>query len=194
MIYGFLGLTVLVAIGVTRGFDLAVTQLVQTIIPRSWDTALSVLSLAGSVEITTILVAGAAWILKKNWKFVLMVLAIYAAGMSAELVGKILLDHPNPPERFFRYQLPFVLPSSGVQTGNSYPSGHSFRTVFLVVLVWQLAKSRNKKIALAAYTVFMLVSRVSLGEHWISDVVGGGLLGVNLGQLAGVLKEKRLHF
>jgi len=178
---GFGVLTVLVMLGATRGIDLGVTQTIQAIIPRSWDTALSVLSLAGSVEITTVLVVAAAWVLRKNWKFVAVVLVIYAAGMSAELVGKIVLDHPNPPERFFRYQLPFVLPSSGVQTGNSYPSGHSFRTVFLVVLAWQLAKSRNQKAALATYTAFMLVSRVSLGEHWTSDVIGGAMLGVSLG-------------
>lgn len=184
MIWAFGVLTVLVAAGMTRSMDLATTQMIQAIVPRSWDTALSVLSLAGSVEITTILVIAAAWILKKNWKFLVVVLAVYAAGMSAELVGKIFLDHPNPPERFFRYQLPFVLPSSGVQTGNSYPSGHSFRTVFLVVLAWRLAKNRNQKIALAAYTAFMLLSRVSLGEHWASDVVGGSMLGLVLSDAA----------
>ena len=181
MIYGFLGLTVLVAAEITRGFDLVVTQTIQAVVPRSWDTALSVLSLAGSVEITSVLVIAAAWLIKKNWKFVALVLVIYAAGMSAELVGKMVLDHPNPPERFFRYQLPFVLPSSGVQTGNSYPSGPTFPTVFLVVLAWQLAKSRNQKRALMAYTAFMLISRVSLGEHWTSDVIGGAMLGVSLG-------------
>lgn len=180
MIWAFGVLTVLVAAGMTRGMDLATTQIIQAVVPRSWDVTLSVLSLVGSVEITTVLVIAAAWILKKNWKFVLVVLVIYGMGMSAELVGKLFLDHPNPPERFFRYQLPFALPSSGVQTGNSYPSGHSFRTVFLVILAWRLAKNHNQKIALAAYTAFMLLSRVSLGEHWTSDVIGGGLLGIIL--------------
>jgi len=45
---GFGVLTVLVMLGATRGIDLGVTQTIQAIIPRSWDTALSVLSLAGS--------------------------------------------------------------------------------------------------------------------------------------------------
>ena len=166
------------------GFDLAVTQMVQAIVPRNFDAALSVLSLVGSAEITTILVLVAAWAVKKNWKFLVVVMGLYVSGMGLELAGKAFIYHPNPPAIYHRYVLPFAFPSSGVQTGNSFPSGHSFRTVFLVVLAWQLAKSRNQKIALAMYMAFMLVSRVSLGEHWTSDVVGGGALGMMLGKIA----------
>lgn len=184
MILGFGALTLGVVAGWTRGMDVSATQTIQAIIPTSWDVALSVLSLAGSVEVTTILVIAAAWTLKKNWKFLLIVLLIYAAGMSAELAGKAFINHPDPPAIYHRYVLPFTFPSSGVQTGNSYPSGHSYRTVFLAVLAWQLAKSRNQKMAIAAYAALMLFSRVSLGEHWVSDVIGGGLLGVVLGKIA----------
>lgn len=184
MILGFVALTLGVVAGWTRGLDAWTTQTIQAIIPTSWDITLSVLSLVGSFEVTTLLVTWAGWLLKKDLKKVVMVLILYGAGMGMELVGKALINHPDPPAVYHRYVLPFVFPSSGVQTGNSYPSGHSYRTVFLTVLAWPLLKKKQARAAVAGYAALMLFSRVSLGEHWMSDVIGGGLLGISLGRLS----------
>ena len=153
------------------------------------DTFLSVFSLLGSFEVIILVLAG--WIWKREGKRkMIVVLAILALGMGIEVLGKAFISHPGPPEEFHRYSLPFSFPSSGFSTGNSFPSGHSFRSVFLTVIALSYA-GKNKKMMMAwiTFAAVMLISRVSLGEHWTSDVVGGATLGLILGSFSRGIKD-----
>jgi membrane-associated phospholipid phosphatase len=208
-----------VALQKLRGFDLSAMIIIQNLIPKSWDTFLSVLSLVGSAEIITIIFLALvftklidkdkgiiAQLFKwKNWniKFFsklakdeylsVICLGLYFAGFVVELLGKTLIHHPTPPDTFFRFNLSFLFPSSYVQTGYSFPSGHALRTAFLAVFLGNLIYL-NKKITprvrfsaiagIAVFTFLMLLSRVSLGEHWTTDVVVGASIGAGLGLTA----------
>ena len=60
----------------------------------------------------------------------------------------------------------------------SFPSGHSANAATLVVCLGIVLRRAWVWAAGAAYVILMMLSRTYLGAHWVSDTVGGLLLGV----------------
>ncbi len=187
----FVVFTHIVRRDVLNQFDFDATVRIQNHVPRRLDTFFSFLSLLGSFEsLGTILLI---LLILRRRIIGIFVAGAFIGGHVIEVIGKSFLHHTGPPYMFFRYDLDFLFPSAYVQPGSSYPSGHSFRTVFMAVVAIELIyrskvmKPVVKAIASAAILAFVflvLLSRVSLGEHWSTDVVGGSLLGLSLGILS----------
>src|SRR5262249_60867715 len=99
-------------------------------------------------------------------------------GVALEGVFKHVAPNPGPPHELSRAVefLPFLKSSSAY----SFPSGHMLRTTFLAGLMlnhwvfWPVI-------------VLMGITRVYLNEHWLSDVVGGWLLGLVLAGVAAAI-------
>lgn len=192
----FIVFTLIAKAGMLASFDFNTTVRIQNHIPSSFDAFFSLLSLVGSFEIITIVLIA---VLLINRKFLGSIpsLLLFAGAHFVEIIGKAFFTHPGPPFMFFRYNLDFIFPTSYIpyQAGieGSYPSGHSLRIVFLAVIIAfsLIAKKnfpKNSRIIIistvAVFTLAMLVSRISLGEHWASDVIGGSLLGLGFGILS----------
>lgn len=185
--------TLLVRSDALRQFDFNSTVRLQSKVPLRFDDFFSFLSVVGRFEFTgsiLLIALGIYGFLKKNF-WMIIPLGLFCFAHVVELIGKNMLEQPGPPRMFLRSHFS-DFPGLHVFTDASYPSGHSLRIVFLgVVFVYLLFLSKfPKTIKLAAYgfilgiVIFMLVSRVSLGEHWTTDVIGGSILGASFGMLS----------
>jgi membrane-associated phospholipid phosphatase len=181
-------LCILVAFDATRALDWWGASTAAPLSSPRLDLASFLLSLVGEPHMTgtiALLLAIQGW--RRHGGSGLTPLLLFI-GVGLEVVLKYVLPHPGPPALFAReLHLPAFLHFSDslmlhFPTPYSFPSGHMLRATFLVALV---SVHRPRWHAVGWLLILaMAFTRVYGNEHWLSDVVGGALLGWGLAQLA----------
>ena len=173
--------TALTAAGVLNGLDHDVASAARRTTGHATDVALSLIAVTASVPISLAwltLLVGATQLARRGRRQALTLAAGVVAGSVVEVLLKMRLDHPGP------HGVSRSVIALGVEEvgRGSFPSGHMLRgTALALGTALVLSGSRRSRTVLlitVAYVVELACSRVYLNEHWVSDVIGGVLLGV----------------
>ena len=137
------------------------------------------ISLLGSPLVLTVLALAVALVLgvRRHWIVLGGWVAAFAGGGLLDAMLKLMIRRPRPP-----YAARFLPHYSW-----SFPSGHAMSALigygmlaYLLVVLWTHRRSAQITIVLGAAVLIVAIglSRLYLGVHYFSDVVGGYAAGV----------------
>ncbi len=137
--------------------------------PGSW-AALDILMIAAStVGFVGIAVGVPWWLMRRDRALGRTAVGAMGVGLLVSLALQLLVLRPRP------VPIELLLPAPPLP---SFPSGHA--VLMAVALVVLGAHRRRLALALAPLAGLVALSRVYVGHHHLSDVVGGLLLGLGL--------------
>ena len=188
-----LAITIALGLAVTFGFGLMVERsLLKSIAFRQNVTNDALIELARWVtwmgdasQRSLVMVVFAAWLMwrRRLWAALVMVVVPPLAGAGSSLLK----------EAFARAR-PDVVPHLDLVTNLSFPSGHATNGMATYLLAALLIAPARRSLALVLAFLFagaIGASRMLLGVHWPSDVLGGWLWGAGFALLGLWMAEKR---
>lgn len=157
--------------------ELAVTHAVQHKRSRVWQHSVQALSMmVGSPLILMMLVICTALRLwKRQWRFeALITVGVFCSNALARALIKQLVHRPRPS--------PFLIEMSDHKKTSSFPSGHvcsamSYWGWLAALCLLRGTTPWHTGVAVVALLCLLCVgpSRIYLGDHWATDVLGGYL-------------------
>jgi membrane-associated phospholipid phosphatase len=172
-----------VHLGLLRGWDRQLLDLIQSGARPELDVVGSVVTVVGQSEVTAGIAAGLIVARIRARRADFWVPLAIAITVALEAVAKLVVGQPLPPPDVQRDLALF--PGVVAPFVHSFPSGHVARDAFLLLIAhgWT-------RIATGLVLTLVAVSRVYTGQHWPSDVLGGLLLGSGVAWLANALAHR----
>ena len=184
----YVAIALLVDAGAFGPLDLRMTHYLQGRGSTGQDIGLGIFAYLGSIEVTLLIAVLLGVGLFRGLRLLAVLPAVFIlAGSGLEILGKQLIVSPAPGSALQRF--PEFLPSLGHQIGRwSFPSGHLVRATLTYGLVlylaerWELFGRDSSRLSpvLVLVVFFVGYGVVYLGWHWLSDAIGGLLLGLAL--------------
>ena len=114
------------------------------------------------------------------WYIVALVAAVIARFGVAEFI-RFFIHRPRP---FLALQLPHLLTDAAY----SFPSGHTIFMFALATVVHMFDKKFGRFLYVSGFLIGM--ARVAGGVHYLSDILGGMILGILTGYIVYILWER----
>ena len=110
---------------------------------------------------------------------ILLFLILFLRNKESEILSLWILGIGAGMQFTIKRMLAFERPVGSILTTPGFPSGHSF---YSALVYWSLAgllwkNSRAVSLTLIAIPFIIGFTRLYLGVHWLSDVIGGLLFG-----------------
>ena len=165
-------------------WDIAVSRMIQSIHWHWVDDLMHAVSMADNNVFGPALLVGAACLVlltQRAWRETALLLGLVFVGQLLWVVSGYLVARPRPSAELVRV----LIEENNVHGFPSFPSGHTeYYTIFFGFL-WFLVFTRVQSpplrwpllIVFGGLIGLIGIARLYLGAHWVSDVLGGYLLG-----------------
>lgn len=163
--------TILMYFGLLSGLDTFIYNFIRSLKSDFFDTYFVFITKFGNESTIILFVVVAVLLLKNKWRMMMLEIPIISVVSNQVIKYIIRRDRPSVLKLI-------------KQGGYSYPSGHSMIAVAVygLLIYFVLKKVRNKswKYGLSFLLVVLIVSigvsRIYVGVHYASDVLGGFIL------------------
>jgi membrane-associated phospholipid phosphatase len=184
----FVVLAVVVNARLLFSVDLDATIAVQPLAGPALDLASWAVSVLLSAELSVVYALVLSWLLWRRGAGLWSVAPLaFVVPVGIETVLKTVVNQPWVPLTYYR-DVHYPLATLSLQ--GTFPSGHALRGAWFCVFLAVLLRARRGigrwlvPVACALVAILLGLTRIYLGDHWLSDVVGGLLLGGALALIA----------